>query len=98
MRLISQDGDLDMPYENIILTRNGGVIYAHMDANSRGNLMAEYSSEELAIRAMKKVHNAYGNGLFAVFRFPSEEEMNKPQNSMSWADLPWNAVGGKDEE
>ena len=100
MRIISQSGLLDVAYETLTVIVSDGSIYARTDISTRGCLMAEYSSQEIALRAMAKMHHAYESTLFAVFRFPSEEEMQEPQNRMEWKDfdLARQVIEGDDGE
>ncbi len=50
MRLISQDGCLDIPYEQTALTRRGTEIYADFDES----MLAKYATE-------KKAKKGYGD-------------------------------------
>ena len=60
MRLISQTGDIDIPYENASLSRVENIIRAYIpETGEKGTIMAAYSTEEQAIEAMSMVIYAY---------------------------------------
>ena len=67
MRVISQDGTMDVPYDYFSLSIASGkyedvevaVIYCHNLSTPKGTKMAEYSSEEKAVKAMEMVRNKY---------------------------------------
>lgn len=65
MRVISQDGTLDMPYEEVIIQRFKSEIY-FLNKNLTGVeplnddiQIAEYSTEEKAKKAMEMLRKAY---------------------------------------
>lgn len=58
MRIISQDGCYDMPYEQTMLTNIGTKIYADNLA-VKDLQFAKYSTEEKAIKAMEMCRNRY---------------------------------------
>lgn len=60
MRIISQDGTIDVPYEHTTLIRVGTEI----DLSSiklRDTLIAKYSTEEKAIKAMEMCRKKYAD-------------------------------------
>lgn len=65
MRVISQDGTLDMPYEEVIIQRFRSRIYflnknlAGVESLSDDMQIAEYSTEAKAIKAMEMLREAY---------------------------------------
>lgn len=60
MRIISQSGTNDMPYETTILAiANSGTCIMAITPNGQQMLMAQYSTQEKAEKAMKKLHEAY---------------------------------------
>lgn len=67
MRVISQDGTIDVPYEIGSLTIAVGkyenvehvVIFCYNYSTSRGTKMAEYGSKEKAKKAMEMLRDAY---------------------------------------
>ena len=70
MRVISQDGTIDIPYESVIIQRFGREIY-FLNKNLTGveNLVSDmdiatYSTEEKAKKAMEMLRIAYENNEF----------------------------------
>lgn len=67
MRVISQDGTIDVPYEYFSLSVAGGkykdveyaCIYCHNISAPHGTRLAEYSSKAKAINAMEMLRKAY---------------------------------------
>lgn len=65
MRIISQDGSIDVPYETTSLsisTANTIIVYP-LTAGTRGTMIAHYSTEEKVKKAMEMLHNTY-TGVF----------------------------------
>lgn len=66
MRLISQNGEFDAPYEITPLSRTGNIIRVYVPiSGEKGTVMATYSTEEKAEKAMEMLRNAYIGALFA---------------------------------
>lgn len=70
MRVISQDGTIDMPYEQVIIQRFNSRIY-FLNKNLTGvepltddMQIAEYSTEEKAKKAMERLRKIYENNVF----------------------------------
>lgn len=67
MRIISQDGIIDVPYEISSLSMAVGkyedveyaAIYCHNSSTAMGTKMAEYGSKEKAKKAMEMLRDAY---------------------------------------
>ena len=67
MRVISQDGTIDVPYEYISLVVSIGkrkdvehvCIYCHNISAPHGTRLAEYSSKENALKAMEMLREKY---------------------------------------
>lgn len=67
MRVISQDGTIDVPYEYFSLSMSSGkykdlevaYIYCRNSSSPIGTKLAEYSAEAKAIKAMKMLREAY---------------------------------------
>ena len=85
MRIISQDGHYDIPYEQTVLSRGSKAIYADA-VNVENIIIASYSSEEKAIKAMKMCREeyldfeTYGSNMFPfespkVFQFPADDKI-----------------------
>ena len=87
MRIISQNGLLDMPYELIGISPYSGnmaTIVGTFPGNALGKgdrvyILAEYSTEEKAIKAMEMFREYYDIIFFEpqseIFQFPEEEEV-----------------------
>ena len=65
MRVISQDGTIDIPYEMVVVTRFGKAVY-FLNRNLTGAEnwvrdieLAKYSTEEKAKKAMDELRYAY---------------------------------------
>lgn len=65
MRVISQDGTLDIPYEQVVIQRFNGEIY-FLNKNLTGIddlvsdiVIAKYSTEEKAKKAMEELRYTY---------------------------------------
>lgn len=64
MRIISQNG-CDYPYESIAILHGDGIVYARPISNMDNRyLLAEYSTQEKAEKAMQKLHECYTGVLF----------------------------------
>ena len=67
MRVISQDGTIDVPYDNSSLTMPSGkykdvevaYIYCYNSSSPNGTKLAEYSTKARAIKAMEMLREAY---------------------------------------
>lgn len=87
MRVISQDGTIDVPYEISSLIMASGkyedvehaAIYCHNSSTAMGTKMAEYGSKEKAKKAMEMLREEYqkyaSQNYMKVFQFPAEEEL-----------------------
>lgn len=87
MRIISQNGLLDVPYELIAISPysvNMATIVGTFPGNYLGKgdrvyILAEYSTEEKAIKAMEMCREYYDSIFFEpqseIFQFPEEEEV-----------------------
>ena len=59
MRIIDQNG-CDYPYESIAISYGDGIIYARPISNmDKRYLIAQYSTQEKAEKAMQMLHEAY---------------------------------------
>lgn len=89
MRLISQDGTFDVPYDQVVIQRYSDGIY-WLNKNligvesgiSEDFKIASYSSEEKAIKVMEKLRENYKNFTlykedFLYFRLPEDEEVQE---------------------
>lgn len=72
MRLISQTGDIDIPYENTSLSRAENIIRADVsEVSEKGTIMAVYSTEEQAKEAMSMLMYAHISNK-PIFILPKE--------------------------
>lgn len=85
MRVISQDGTTDVPYENVVLYQDEKEILCIFSGIYIGRKLAHYSTEEKAIKAMGILREAWINesvefedGIYhrnIVFQFPQDGEI-----------------------
>lgn len=77
MRLISQNGEFDVPYEIASLSRTGNIIKAYVQMISV--VMDRYSTDEKAMQVMETLHRAYHDAVthdnVSAFRFPKDDEV-----------------------
>lgn len=59
MRIISQDGTVDIPYENCSVNSNETKVFVRNVGDNWGVLFAEYSTPEKAEKAMEELKYAY---------------------------------------
>lgn len=80
MRVISQDGKWDLPYDRIVIDKSGEKIFAQSNLISSGDdnyvQIAEYSSKERAEKAMGLLHSADVVEC-NKFSFPQDEEIEE---------------------
>ena len=84
MRVISQDGTMDVPYEMVVIQRFRNAIY-FLNRNLTGVeglindiALAEYSTKEKAIKALKmlsEVYTFYNDTDHTIFKFPQDNEI-----------------------
>ena len=65
MRIISQNGSLDFPYENIVVEIIDSVIVAYTPMTNPLR-MAQYKSQEKSEKAMQMLHEAYTGAPFIM--------------------------------
>ena len=66
MRVISQNG-CDYPYEGIAISYGDGIIYARPISNmDKRYLIAQYSTQDKAEKAMQMLHEAYTGAPFIM--------------------------------
>lgn len=72
MRVISQDGTIDVPYDYFSLSVASGkyedvevaYIHCHNLSSPNGTKLAEYSTKEKALKAMEMLRKVYENNVF----------------------------------
>lgn len=82
MRVISQDGTIDLPYEQVIITRHDKSIYL-MEHLTNDVEIAKYSTEEKAKKAIEMLRTCAlvvkeDFTTFTIsyyFQFPADEEL-----------------------
>lgn len=82
MRVISQDGTIDIPYDSVIIQRFGREIY-FLNKNLIGVEqlvsdmdIATYSTEEKAKKAIEMLHDEWNDyGQVGLFQFPKDEDV-----------------------
>ena len=66
MRIIDQNG-CDYPYESIAISHGDGIIYARPISNmGKRYLIAQYSTQDKAEKAMQLLHEAYTGAPFIM--------------------------------
>lgn len=73
MRIVSQDGRIDLPYEQIVVVNNTVdemtiIAYAVDSYDDTVWKLAEYSTKEKAVKAMEELRTEYGNYQQAIDR------------------------------
>lgn len=87
MRIISQDGTFDIPYEHVIIQRFRCEIY-FMNKNLTGvehlcsdMVIAKYSTDEKAEKVMEMLREQYKKyvgvsvNIYGCFQFPKDDEI-----------------------
>ena len=89
MRLISQDGEIDVPYEHGSLCQGfikgeEHLVYTisyYNYSSQRGTKLAEYSNKDKALKVMEMLREEYLETVYdyrirpKVFKFPADEEV-----------------------
>ena len=84
MRVIDQNG-CDYPYESIAILHDDGIIYARLISNmDKQYLLAQYSTQEKAEKAMQKLHEAYAPEPLFIYKDVSPYE-RAAAGEISWA-------------
>lgn len=73
MRIISQDETIDVPYEHTTLIREGTEIYLS-SIKLRDTLIAKYSTEEKAVKAMEMCRKKYADSEYNRIVLCGKEE------------------------
>lgn len=85
MRVISQDGTIDVPYEISSFSLAVGkyenvenaAIYCHNSSTAAGTKMAEYNSKEKAKKAMELLRSAYTGSVVMFQNVEPTDEVNE---------------------
>lgn len=83
MRVISQDGTIDVPYEQVVIQSFNRVIYflnknlTGVESVTNDMEMASYSTEEKAKKAMEMLRIAYTGSIAMFQNVEPTEEVNE---------------------
>ena len=69
MRVISQNGEIDLPYDAVVLSLDEGYIYADVIGGESKYIMAGYATSLEAEMEFKRLHMSYEMMNTSVFRF-----------------------------
>ena len=82
MRLISQDGTYDFPYEHVVVYRNETSVVCGIMPDIREKvLLGKYSSKVKALKVMEMLREEYLETVYdyrtkpKVFQFPKDEDV-----------------------
>ena len=76
MRIISQDGLIDAPYEMTAFCIVGGIIRMNMAGDmGKGTIIAHYSTQEKALKCLEQMRDVLYHTPERVFSFPLEDEI-----------------------
>ena len=81
MRIISQRGEYDIPYEISTLWRDENVIFAVVPQAGK-IIVAQYSTQEKAEKAMQMLHEAYTGAPFIVNNAEVPEDFTEQLKNM----------------
>lgn len=77
MRVISQNGTMDVPYENVVLYQDEKEIMCIFSGIYIGRKLAQYSTEEKALKAMEMLREAYTGMPIVMQNVDFSEDMTK---------------------
>lgn len=73
MRVISQNGEFDFPYEQIVVQGNENIVFARLVADSKArNTLGKYETPEKAEKAMEMLQKAYEDSCKIEAYIPGE--------------------------
>ena len=78
MRIISQDGVYDIPYQSVVLAIDGNSIVAGIIGEESTIQMAYYSDPDRARYEMERLHLNYRLKLPGTFQFAKEQVRIRP--------------------
>lgn len=80
MRVIAQNGKLDFPYGQVVITCEGSRVTCNPISNMSGRyyLLGEYSTDKKAQRAMEMLRNAYECACYCNDAFDSAAQVQRP--------------------
>lgn len=81
MRIISQNGNVDLPYEKTLIFHAMETVLARCEGYDKEIVLGEYSSMEKAYKAMKMLREQYERlEVFKVLASGATEHMEKSLN------------------
>jgi hypothetical protein len=90
MRVISQSGYIDIPYEGTAITvgwsgdKGKYFIYGNGMFRNTHTELAEYSTEEKAIKAMEMLREVYSKGIYIEYPKIDENKISKDDDLSLW--------------
>lgn len=88
MRVVSQDGHMDYPYDKCVIflnQRNKSVVSIQLSGDTEVTTLGQYSTKEKALKAMEMLRKSwlresveFENGFYnknCVFQFPTDEDI-----------------------
>ena len=88
MRVVSQDGRMDYPYDKCVIflnPRNKSVVSIQLSGDTEISPLGHYSTKERALKAMEMLRKSwlresveFENGFYnknCVFQFPTDEDI-----------------------
>lgn len=75
MRVVSVNGCVDILYDNMVLIITGGCVSACVIGEDVDFILADYSTEEKARKAVSRLRASYQMMNVSVFRFPKESDL-----------------------
>lgn len=83
MRLISQNGCYDYPYEHCAVYRDENKIMCRLIGDEKAKVFAEYGSEEKAEKVMYRLLDEYECACYCNDAFDSSAQVQRPYLFMS---------------
>lgn len=76
MRVISQNGMIDVPYEMTAFHTAGGTIRMNMVGDTgKGTIIAQYSTHEKALKSLEQMRDVLYHTPERVFCFSQDDEL-----------------------
>lgn len=75
MRVVSVNGNIDILYDNLVLIIEEGHVFGRVAGVDFVFVLADYSSEEKARKAVSRLRASYQMMNVSVFRFPKESDL-----------------------
>ena len=75
MRVVSVNGNVDILYDNLVLIIEEGNVFGRVAGADFVFVLADYSSEEKARKAVSRLRASYQMMNVSVFRFPKESDL-----------------------